>query len=108
MGLWMILNCEDIEVVALHTLDRSVVCVYLGYRKVRSLEGVGNDCEVMVLGCDVDDPAGEVLYRLIAAVMAELQPEPFPAAGQTQYLMSETDAHDRDFADQLLHRRDGV
>ena len=59
---------------------------------------IGIDGEAVVLGRDLDLVRGEVLHRVVAAAMAELQLERLPAQRQAEDLMAEADAEDRHVA----------
>ena len=55
----------------------------------------------MILGCYLHLPGGEVHYRQIGTVIAELQFDGLPAQSQAKQLMPETDAEYRYLADKL-------
>ena len=71
-------------------------------------ETFGVECEVMVLRGDFDRTLREVADRMVAAVVAELQPAASGAAGESEQLVSEADPHQRNFSDQAPHRFDRV
>ena len=65
-----------------------------------SVDGVGIDGEVMVVGRDLHLAGGVVAHRVVAAVVAEFELVGFAAQGEAGELMAEADAEDRDAAQQ--------
>ena len=63
---------------------------------------IGKDV-VMVLAGDVAYPGLRILYRMISAVMTELELCCFAAEGKTDDLVPHTDAADREFAYERLY-----
>src|SRR5690606_9523646 len=63
----------------------------------------------MVLGGDAHHPGLEILHRMVAAPVAELQPSRLGADGTCQQLVAETDPEERDSRPENalhgLHRR---
>src|SRR5215210_389029 len=74
----------------------------------RPFERIGIHGEAVILRSDLDLASGEIHYRLIAAMVTELELERFTAERQTKNLMAETDAEDRFFTDQFLHVGFGI
>jgi hypothetical protein len=75
---------------------------------VTSISGgqrVGIDGEAVVLGGDGDSSGAQVLDRLVAAAVAELELEGFAAEGVGEELVAEADAENRLFADELAEFR---
>src|SRR5207248_693160 len=68
----------------------------------------GIDGEVMVVGGDLDLARAQLLYRMIAAVVAELQLVGFAAERESNQLMSQADAEYRRFPEQAANVFDGV
>ena len=62
----------------------------------------------MVLARDLDDPGGQVLDRMIGAVVAERELVRLEADRAAQQLMPEADAVDRSLSDQLSDGVDDV
>ncbi len=56
---------------------------------------IGIDREVMIVRRDLDLAGVQLLHRMIAAVMPELQLESFAAQRNPRKLMAQTDAEDR-------------
>src|SRR6202521_5951748 len=87
-----------------------VVEIDVGDLDVVLAERVGVDGEAMVLGCDLDPAVTQILDRMIAAAVAELQLVGLSAEGQAEELMAEADPEDRnlpdEMADVLLRVRD--
>src|SRR5262245_12172339 len=65
-------------------------------------ETLCSDGEAVVVAGDFHSSRGKILDRLIAAAMPKLELVRFPAEGQTQKLMPQTNAKDRDTAQKLL------
>ena len=71
-------------------------------------EGVGGDGEVVVLAGDLHPARGQVLHRVVAAVVPEGQLHRLGADGPAQELVPEADAEDRDLLQQPGDGGDGV
>ena len=61
---------------------------------------IGIDGEAVVLGGDGDFAGAQILDRLVAAAVAELQLEGRAAEGVGEDLVAEADAEDRELADE--------
>ena len=89
----MVLHGEGGERLVPDAFDGAVVEIY-----VRNFEAFGhrfrNDGEVVVLACNLHLVCREILDGMVAAVMPELEPRRFRAAGERKKLMPEADAHD--------------
>ena len=66
-------------------------------------DGIG-----MVLGSDLDFSCQKVLYRMIAAAVAEFELVGAGAVGQGQDLVAKADPEDREASDQGADSRDGL
>ncbi len=64
--------------------------------------------EAVVLSGDGDGPVMQRLHRMVGSPVAELQFICFQSRGQTQQLMSETNAQDRHAAERPLDLSDGL
>ena len=71
-------------------------------------QGLSQHHEAVVLRGDLDPPGGEVLNRLINSVMSELELGCPAPDGQTQELVSQTDAEDGLPAQERADGLDGV
>ncbi len=71
-------------------------------------EAVRIDREAVVLAGDLDLAGVQVLHRLIAAAMAELELECLGAQRQAQQLVAEADAEDRQLAVEVFQLTDRV
>ena len=79
------------------SLDAAVVEVALADEPSRALgEGGRVDLELVVLRGDEDGPTDEVADRMVASVVAELQPRGGRPDGAAEDLMAEADAEQRD------------
>ena len=56
---------------------------------------IGIDCEIVIVRCDFDSAAVQLFYRMISAVVAELQLVGLAAQRQAYKLMPQADAEDR-------------
>ena len=83
-----------------HAFDRLVVEVDVGDFDF-GRERIGIDGEAVVLRSDGNLSGAEVLDRLVAAAVAELQFEGAAAVGVREELVAEADAEDWFFADEL-------
>ena len=91
--LGVVLDGECRRVLVADSLDCPVVQVDMGHLKAFG-EPVREDCEVMVLGCDFDASAGEVLHGVVASVVPEGEAPCPGAACKPEDLMPEADSHD--------------
>jgi hypothetical protein len=83
-----------------HALDRVVVEVDVGDLDAGFVERVHVDHEVVVLRGDLDLAGGELLDRVVAAVVAELEAARAAAEGPAEELVAEADCPSWDLADQ--------
>jgi hypothetical protein len=104
--LGMVLSGKDRPALDREALDRAVVEVDLGDPAIRR-QTVGIDGEAVILAGDRHLAGQQVLHRLVAAVVAELELEGAAAHRQSEQLMTEADAEDRRAGrGQLAHRVD--
>src|SRR5262245_66441806 len=106
--LGMILHTKDRLRLVMHAVDGLVVQIHAIDGNVAG-KRLRVDGESVVLRCDFNLARVEVLHRLIAAAMAELQLESFSAERLSENLVSQTDAEDRDPGlDEFADGADGV
>src|SRR5215216_2840271 len=67
------------------------------------VERLGIDGEAMILGSDFDLFSPDVQYRMIASMVTEFQFECLCTKGQTEYLMTKTNAEHWFFSEELPH-----
>src|SRR5213592_4762605 len=94
-GLRMVLDREDRQLAVGHALDRAIVQVDMSHLELRR-EGIRIDREAMVLRGDVDAAGPQVLDRLVAAAVAELQLERLSSEGERKQLVAEADPQEGD------------
>ena len=85
----MVLDRQNIELVAFYAFDCSVVGIELGDLQVRALHRSGPDGKVVILRGDVDDLLFQVFDGLIASMVAELELEGLGTQAQGYDLMSQ-------------------
>ena len=99
-GFGMILDAEDRGLAMAHALHGAIVEI-----DVRDLhigrEGIRVHGEAVILSRDGHFARAEVLHRLIAAMMPELELEGLPAVGVTENLVPEANAKNGDAAKQV-------
>src|SRR5258708_33787154 len=78
-----------------------VVEIDVGELDVVLAEGVGIDREAVVLGRDLDPAVAQILDRMIAAAVSELQFVGLSAEGQAEELMAEADTEDGNLPDEM-------
>ena len=98
----MVLHAERGEFLVTDALDGVVVQVDVADFHIRR-EGRFLDGIVVVLARDFHSAGLQVLYRMVAAVMAELEFGNLRAECKTQELVAEADAHQRNLAQKLLY-----
>ncbi len=101
-GLGMILHAENGMIAMPHSLDGLVVQINVCDFHVRR-QRVRIDGEAVILRRDRDAPGRQVLHRLVATVMPELQFESFAAKSETEHLMPEANSEYWCLADQVAH-----
>jgi hypothetical protein len=94
-GLGVILDGENGQLLVAQALDSVVVQVDLGDDRAALLQRLGVGGEAVVLRRDRDLAGLEVLHRLVAAAVAELELESRAAERVGEHLMTEADAEDR-------------
>lgn len=77
-----------------HSLDGLIIQAHMGYFSLRRRN---SHMVTMILRRDIDLAASQILHRMIAASMTELEPGSLTAKSQSQKLMPQTDADYRPF-----------
>ena len=104
----MVLHGEHGKLDVPQALARVVVEVAMGGLPAAPGKRGRIDGEAVILGRDLHLVGGQVLHRVIRAVMTERQLVRTAAGGQAENLVSETDAKHRHAADQAAHGLDEV
>src|SRR5581483_6533181 len=91
-GFRMILHAEQRQVAMAQTFERRVVQVHVRQLDFGLRQRVGIYREVVVVRSDLDLARVQLLHRMIAAVVAELQLERLAAKREARELVAETDA----------------
>jgi len=104
----VVLNAEQRQRLVAQAFERLVVQVNMGQLDLVGVDRVGIDGEVVVVGGDLHLAVGRVLYRVVAAVVAELQFVSTPAQSQPGKLMAEADSEDRHSTQELANGAHGV
>ena len=94
-GLGVVLHGQDRLAAVAEAFQRLVVEVDVRELDVVLAERVGVDGEAVVLRGDLDPAAAQVLDRMVAAAVAELQLVRLAAEGQAEELVAEADPEDR-------------
>ena len=78
-----------------HAFQRLVVEIDVRQFHFALRQRIGIDGEIMVVRGDLDFAAGQLLHRMIAAVVAEFQLKGLASKGNAGELMSQANAEDR-------------
>ena len=84
----MVLDAEQRQVAVAQTFERLVVQVHVRQLNFGLRQRIGIDGEVVVVGCDLDFARVQLPYRMIAAVVSELEFESFAAECNTGELVA--------------------
>ena len=90
------------------TLKSIVVQVDVGLQDFRVFERIRIDGKVVIVRRDLDLAGFKLLYRMVPAVMAELEFVCLAAKGQSDQLMAKTNTKDRCLAHQAANVIRGV
>jgi len=108
----MVLHREDGILTVLHSFDRTVIEVEMGHFKwlrARDAPGVAAHREPVVLRRDKYLPGCKIPHRMVTASMAVRQLHRVAAQRETEQLVAEADAEDRQRAvGELAQRVDGI
>ena len=104
----MVLDGEGLLFLTKKSLVRVVVEVEVRQFDVLVFEGVHIDAEAVVLAGDFDLAGSEILDGVVGAPVTKLELVGLGAEGERQNLVAQTDAEDRDFAEQFFYGFDGV
>ena len=91
-----------------HAFIGVVVQVQMRYFDIAGRQRFRVHAETMILRGNLDLIGEKILYRMVRTVMAELQLEGLTAKSQSANLMAEADPEDRNLADELSDRLNGV
>src|SRR5580692_7688570 len=94
-GLRVILHAEQRQVPVPQAFESRVVQVDVRQLNFTFRQRIRIDREVVVMRCDLDLTALQLLYRMIPTVVAKLQLESFSAKRNADELMSQANAKDR-------------
>lgn len=103
----MVLDAESRFGSVADAFYRVVVQIDMGDFKAGG-QPFGTQGEVVVLAGDFDRAGREVADRVVAAVVAELQPSALRSRRQPEQLVAEADAHQRHLAEKGADHFDGV
>src|SRR5689334_10420091 len=104
----MVLHAEHRQLPVAQPLAGAVVQVDVARLPAAARQGGRVDGEVVVLRRDLHAPGGEILHRVVGAMMAERQLVRASAGGQPEDLVAEADSKNRYFADQSANGLDEV
>src|SRR4051794_16234883 len=93
--LGVVLDGEHGLALVPETFERLVVEVDVRVFDIVRVQRIGIDCEAVILRRDLDASAAQILDRMIAAAVSELQLVRAAAERQAEELVAETDAEDR-------------
>ena len=100
--LWVVLYREDRQGAVTDTFHGLVVQVFMPQAGGIS-QGIQVNGKAMVLGSDFNLAGGHVHDRQVGAMVAERQLHSLTPQGKSQQLVSQADAEDRFFAEQIAH-----
>src|SRR2546426_7229009 len=98
--LGVILHGQDRLAAMAKAFQSLVVQIDVCELDVVVAERVGIDGEAVILRRDLHPPAAQIFDRMIAAAVTEFELVRSPAEGQAEELVAETDAEERNLADQ--------
>ena len=104
----MILHAEQRQVAMSQAFERLVVQVNVRQFDFGLRQRVGIDGEVVVVRRDLDLAALQLLHRMVAAMVSELELEGLAAEGDAGELVAETDAEDGLASHEAANVIDGV
>ena len=107
-GFGVVLDGKGFLALAKDSLVRVVVEVQVRQFDVLIRKRVHIDAEAVVLAGDFDLAGLEILDGVVGAAVAKLELVSLGAEGESENLVAEADAEDRDFAEQLFDGFDGV
>ena len=91
----VVLHAEQRQVAVAQALERRVIEVHVRELDFGLRQRIGINGEIVVMRRDLDLARVQLLHRMIATVMPELELERFAAERKTRKLMAEADAEDR-------------
>ena len=94
-ALGVVLHRKRRQRLVTDAFDRVVVEIDMRYLEALR-NRLGQHREVVVLGRDLDSPRLQVLHRMVAAVVTELQAPRLRAARDREELMAQTNPENRD------------
>src|SRR5271165_3184904 len=107
-GFRVILHAEQRQIAVAQAFERVVVQIDVGEFDFAVRERIGVDGEVVIVCRDLDLPRLQLLYRMIPAMVAELQLESFAAQRDASELMSQANSEDRHSPYQAADRIDSI
>src|SRR5262249_40631108 len=90
----VILHAKQRQIPVPHPFQRVVVQIDVGKVDFTLRKGVGINREVMIVRSDLDLARVQLLYRMIAAVVPELELEGFSAQRESGQLVSQANSED--------------
>jgi catechol-2,3-dioxygenase len=94
----VVLHAKDWGIGGPQSFYRLVIQIDVGDLDIGG-QAIGVDGEPVILARDGDASGPQVFDRLVAAAVAKLQFEGFPAEGVAEHLVSEADGEDWFFTD---------
>jgi len=88
----VVLQAQDGQRLVPHPLEGAVIQILVRHLHLATGNGVDPHRKIMILRRDVDFVRRQILHRVVAAVVAELQFKGGAAVGMPQQLMAEADA----------------
>ena len=107
-ALWMVLYTESPVPDTLNTFNRSIQQIDMGNRKRSISQAFFFDGIGMILGSDLDFSCLKILYRMIAAAVAEFEFVGAGAVGKGQDLVAQADPENREAPDQRTDSCNGL
>ena len=107
-SLGMILHAKERQRAMAHAFVGVVVQIDVGDFHVARRKRIGIDAKAVILRGNFHFSRAQILHRMVRAVMTEFQLEGAAAEGQPAKLVAETNAENRDAAQEFANVGDGI
>ena len=86
--LWVVLHGEQRQIPVPHAFERVVIQIHVRQFHFALRQRIGIDGEVMVMRCNLDLAARQLLHRMISAMMAKFELKGLAAERDAGQLMA--------------------
>ena len=102
-GFGMVLDGKDGQRTVAYTFDGFIIKIDMSEFDFLRIERIKIDGKAVILGSNFDFSIMQIHNGLITAMMTEFKFKGFPAKGQTEHLMTETDTEDGHFSQKFIN-----